>query len=220
MCIYPKSCWCRAVDTRSLDSAYYRSATTGSTTAPSSPSRSSRPGRCWGRSNTAGQSGSADGPMTLDELRESLRRILGVDVPLRAAERAGPACAAHGSTGRTRDRPTGTGQAGCCWSATPHTCTRRWAVRAEPRHAGCRQPRLEARRRGERLGADGLLDTYESERYPVGERVMMHSQAQLALVGAGTRSRTRCESFSPSWCSKPEVATHLAGLLAGLRRPL
>ena len=31
----------------------------------------------------------------------------------------------------------------------------------------------------------GLLDTYESERYPVGERVMMHSQAQIALMAPG-----------------------------------
>ena len=42
---------------------------------------------------------------------------------------------------------------------------------------------------------DGLLDTYESERYPVGERVMMHSQAQLALAAAGTRSRGAAFAF-------------------------
>jgi 2-polyprenyl-6-methoxyphenol hydroxylase-like FAD-dependent oxidoreductase len=34
--------------------------------------------------------GSADGPMTLDELRESLRRILGVDVPLEPPKGPGP----------------------------------------------------------------------------------------------------------------------------------
>jgi 2-polyprenyl-6-methoxyphenol hydroxylase-like FAD-dependent oxidoreductase len=32
---------------------------------------------------------------------------------------------------------------------------------------------------------DDLLDTYHSERYPVGERVMMHSMSQTALFGPG-----------------------------------
>ncbi len=58
----------------------------------------------------------------------------------------------------------------------------------------------------------GLLDTYESERYPVGERVMMHSQAQLALRRPAPKS-TRCESFSASW-RQAGVAT-TCGLLAG-----
>ena len=34
--------------------------------------------------------GSADGPMTLDELRESVRRIIGVDVPIEAPKGPGP----------------------------------------------------------------------------------------------------------------------------------
>ena len=38
--------------------------------------------------------GSAEGPMTLDELRDSLRRIVGFDVPLDAATRPRPPCAA------------------------------------------------------------------------------------------------------------------------------
>ena len=60
----------------------------------------------------------------------------------------------------------------------------------------------------------GLLDTYESERYPVGERVMMHSQAQLALAAPGPEVSALRELFG-ELAGKPEVATHLAGLLAG-----
>jgi FAD binding domain len=60
----------------------------------------------------------------------------------------------------------------------------------------------------------GLLDTYESERYPVGERVMMHSQAQLALAAPGPEVSALRELFG-ELASKPQVATHLAGLLAG-----
>ena len=68
-------------------------------------------------------------PMTLDELRDSLRRLLGVDVPVEAPRRPGRMrCAV--STGRTRDRPSITAPGGCCLSAMPRTCTRRWAVLA------------------------------------------------------------------------------------------
>jgi hypothetical protein len=59
-----------------------------------------------------------------------------------------------------------------------------------------------------------LLDTYESERYPVGQRVMMHSQAQIALAAPGPEVDALRELFA-ELARKPEVATHLAGLLAG-----
>jgi hypothetical protein len=60
----------------------------------------------------------------------------------------------------------------------------------------------------------GLLDTYESERYPVGERVMMHSQAQIALAAPGPEVAALRELFG-ELVRKPEVAGHLAELLAG-----
>ena len=46
---------------------------------------------------------------------------------------------------------------------------------------------------------DGLLDTYESERRPVGERVVMPTQAQSALIAPAARS-PGCASCSPN-CS-------------------
>ena len=61
---------------------------------------------------------------------------------------------------------------------------------------------------------DGLLDTYESERYPVGERVMMHSQAQLALAAPGPEVEALRSLFA-ELVGKPEVTKHMAGLLAG-----
>ena len=55
-----------------------------------------------------------------------------------------------------------------------------------------------------------LLDTYESERYPVGERVMMHSQAQLALAAPGPEVAALRDLFG-ELASKAESPTHLAG---------
>jgi hypothetical protein len=61
---------------------------------------------------------------------------------------------------------------------------------------------------------DGFLDTYESERFPVGERVMMQSQAQLALMAPGPEVSALRTLFG-ELAGKPVVATHMAGLLAG-----
>ena len=59
-----------------------------------------------------------------------------------------------------------------------------------------------------------LLDTYESERYPVGERVMMHSLAQIALSAPGPEVAALRELFG-ELARQPQVAGHLADLLAG-----
>jgi hypothetical protein len=59
-----------------------------------------------------------------------------------------------------------------------------------------------------------LLDTYQSERYPVGERVMMHSMAQTALFGPGPEIAALRELFN-ELLQLPSVAAHMAHLLAG-----
>ena len=59
-----------------------------------------------------------------------------------------------------------------------------------------------------------LLDTYQSERYPVGERVMMHSMSQTALFGPGPEIAALRELFN-ELLQQPSVAEHMAHLLAG-----
>ncbi|HKH51189.1 MAG TPA: FAD-dependent monooxygenase [Mycobacterium sp.] len=59
-----------------------------------------------------------------------------------------------------------------------------------------------------------LLDTYHSERYPVGERVMMHSMSQTALFGPGPEIAALREPFT-ELLQLPSVAEHMAHLLAG-----
>ncbi|MER5390064.1 FAD-dependent monooxygenase [Saccharopolyspora sp. NPDC002686] len=60
-------------------------------------------------------------PMTLGELRASVHRVLGADLPLQ------PADSGHlrRVIGGTPGSPSGTANAGCCWSATPPTSTPR-----------------------------------------------------------------------------------------------
>jgi hypothetical protein len=59
-----------------------------------------------------------------------------------------------------------------------------------------------------------LLDTYQSERYPVGQRVMMHSMSQTALFGPGPEIAALRKLFN-ELLQQPGVAEHMAHLLAG-----
>ena len=73
--------------------------------------------------------------MSLDELRQSLARVLGTELPVEEPRgRARTRCGV--STDRTPDRPNITGRAGSSWSAMRHMCTGDGWPRAEPRPAG------------------------------------------------------------------------------------
>ena len=94
-------------------------------------------------------------PMTLDELRDSARRVLGVDLPVEPPAGDGPHALRRiaGQNTRQADR----------YRAGNIFLRRRFRPRAlrdgrsrsEPGHAGRDEPRLEAGRRGQRLGARG-----------------------------------------------------------------
>jgi hypothetical protein len=60
----------------------------------------------------------------------------------------------------------------------------------------------------------GLLDTYGAERRPVGERVAMHSQAQLALLAPGAEVTALRELFTELMRDQHTVA-HIANMMAG-----
>jgi hypothetical protein len=60
----------------------------------------------------------------------------------------------------------------------------------------------------------GLLDTYESERHPVGERVMMHSLSQTALMAPGPEVAA-LRTLLGELFALPDAARHMAKLLAG-----
>jgi 2-polyprenyl-6-methoxyphenol hydroxylase-like FAD-dependent oxidoreductase len=61
---------------------------------------------------------------------------------------------------------------------------------------------------------DGLLDTYEAERRPAGERVTKHTQAQHLLVGPGAEVTAMRELFG-ELLREPAVLRRIADLIAG-----
>ena len=158
--------------------------------------------------------GSADGPLTLDELRESLRRIIGVNVPLEAPKKPGSHAMRRldGINSRQADRYR-VGRVLLLGDAAH--------VHSPMGGPGLNLGMQDAVNLGWKLAAvvkgrapEGLLDTYESERYPVGKRVMMHSQAQLALAAPGPEVEALRDLFA-ELVDKPGVTSHLAALLAG-----
>ncbi len=158
--------------------------------------------------------GSADGPMTLDELRDSLRRLVGFDVPIEAPRGPGPHALRRldGQNARQAERYRD-GRVLLLGDAAH--------VHSPMGGPGLNLGMQDAVNLGWKLAAvvngwapEGLIDTYESERYPVGQRVMMHSQAQTALVAPGPEVDALRTLFA-ELAGKTEVAEHLANLLAG-----
>lgn len=158
--------------------------------------------------------GIADGALTLDELRDSIRRIIGVDVPLQEPKGPGPhALRKYGATNTRQAEQYRVGRVLLVGDAAH--------VHSPMGGPGLNLGMQDAVNLGWKLATtvtgkapNGLLDTYESERYPVGERVMMHSQAQLALCAPGPEVEALRSLFG-ELVSQPEVTKHMAGLLAG-----
>ncbi|WP_422749250.1 FAD-dependent monooxygenase [Mycobacterium sp. WMMD1722] len=153
-------------------------------------------------------------PMSLDDLRASLRRILGVDVEV--AEPSGPGPHAlrriEGQNTRQADRYR-KGRVLLAGDAAH--------VHSAMGGPGLNLGLQDVVNLGWKLAAvvngwapQELLDTYESERHPVGQRVMMHSQAQIALMAPGPEIGALRGLFGELLTSA-EVGGRMARLLAG-----
>jgi 2-polyprenyl-6-methoxyphenol hydroxylase-like FAD-dependent oxidoreductase len=153
-------------------------------------------------------------PMSIDELRDSARRVLGVDLPVEPPAGDGPHALRRiaGQNTRQADRYRAENIFLLGDSAHVHS-----AMGGPGLNLGLQ----DAMNLGWKLAAavDGwapsdLLDTYQSERYPVGERVMMHSMSQTALFGPGPEIGALRKLFT-ELLELPSVAEHMAHLLAG-----
>ena len=120
-----------------------------------------------------------------------------------------------GSRARTPARRTAIAPETSSCSGIPRTCTRRWAGPASI--SGLQ----DAMNLGWKLAAavhgwapQGLLDSYHTERHPVGERVMMQSMSQTALMLPGPEIGALRELFK-ELLQLPDIAAHMAHLLAG-----
>ncbi|HEX4705089.1 MAG TPA: FAD-dependent monooxygenase [Pseudonocardiaceae bacterium] len=155
-----------------------------------------------------------DEPVTLAEVQASMRRVLGVDIPVTA--------------------PTGPGRYQLRRLASRNTrlAERYRAGRvllagdAAHVHSAIGGPGLnlglqDVVNLGWKLAADvrgwapaGLLDTYSSERRPLAERVVLHSQAQSALLAPGDQV-TALRTLFGELLDNPANVRHLAAMLAG-----
>jgi len=155
-----------------------------------------------------------DQEASLDNLRASLARVLGTDVPL------GPPLTAGPDTMRTRPG----------WHSRLAARYRegRVLLLGDAAHVhpplggpGLNLGLLDAVNLGWKLAAEvqghapkGLLDTYESERRPVADRVVMQLETQSALLVPGTQVTALRQLFG-ELLALPGTRQYLLGLLAG-----
>lgn len=155
-----------------------------------------------------------DASLTLEEVHDSIHRVMGADLPLRPPDGRGP---------HRLDRSIGV-----------HTRLAdryrdgRVLLVGDAAHVhfviggpGLNLGLQDAVNLGWKLAAvihgwapAGLLDSYDAERRPVGERVAMHSQAQLALLAPGTDVTALRELFTELLRDRHTVA-RIANMMAG-----
>ncbi|KOX20976.1 FAD-dependent oxidoreductase [Saccharothrix sp. NRRL B-16348] len=150
-------------------------------------------------------------PMSLDEMRASVSRVLGVDVPLAPPPGPGPHVLRRLNGGNTRvaeryrdGRVFLVGDAAHVFAAGG---------------TGLNLGLQDAINLGWKLaaainGTADVLDTYEAERRPVAERTITYSQAQAALLAPGDDVTGLRELFG-ELLTQPAVVQAVADLVAG-----
>ncbi|MFI9639296.1 FAD-dependent monooxygenase [Micromonospora sp. NPDC051925] len=155
-----------------------------------------------------------DGPLTLAEMRASVARVLGADIPLGPPAGAGPHLLRRLVGGNTR--------------LAERYRTGRVLLLGDAAHVhsaiggpGLNLGLQDAVNLGWKLAAqvhgwapEGMLDSYETERQPVARRVTMSTQAQSALISPGSEI-TALRVLLGELLARPENAAHVAALLAG-----
>jgi 2-polyprenyl-6-methoxyphenol hydroxylase-like FAD-dependent oxidoreductase len=161
-----------------------------------------------GASGASGASGPDEpqAPMTLDELRESVRRVLGADVPMsdpqwltrivgnsRQAERyrAGPVLLAG-------DAAHILGAGGSLNVGLLDAINLGWKLAAQVTG----------------WAPDGLLDSYHAERFLAGQRALLHTRAAKALSARGEYPEALRELFG-ELMQQPEALRHVGSIMEG-----
>ena len=155
-----------------------------------------------------------DEPVTIAEVRAAVARVLGVDVPMTAPEQPGRYVLRRLAGRNTR--------------LADHYRVGRVLVAGDAAHVhnavggpGLNLGLQDVANLGWKLAAavrgwapEGLLDTYESERRPLAERVVMQTQAQAALLSPGGEI-TALRTLFGELLDDPANAHRVAKLLAG-----
>ncbi|WP_406273626.1 FAD-dependent monooxygenase [Nocardia sp. NBC_00881] len=155
-----------------------------------------------------------DAPMTFDELRASLRRVLGVDLPIEPPQGPGPHALRriHGQNTRQADRYRDGNVLLVGDSAHVHSGMGGPGLNLGLQDVFNLGWKLAAQVHG--WAPDDLLDTYQSERHPVGERVILQSMSQTALMMPGPEV-TALRALFGELLRQPATAGHIAHLMAG-----
>jgi 2-polyprenyl-6-methoxyphenol hydroxylase-like FAD-dependent oxidoreductase len=147
-----------------------------------------------------------DAPMTLDELRESVRRVLGADLPMsdpqsltrivgnsRQADRyrAGPVMLAG-------DAAHLVGAGGSLNLGLLDAINLGWKLAAQV--AG--------------WASDGLLDSYHTERFLAGQRALLETRAQKAL-SAGDEVGEALRDLFGELMQQPDAVRHVGSIMEG-----
>ncbi len=155
-----------------------------------------------------------DEPMTLDELRAALRRVLGTDLSIEPPTGPGPHALRRITGQNTRQADRYREGPIILLGDAAHV------------HAGIGAPGLnlglqDAANLGWKLAghlagwaAPGLLDTYHTERHPVGERVAMSTLAQSGLMLPGPELAA-LRHLLGELLDAPTTVQHIADLMAG-----
>jgi hypothetical protein len=155
-----------------------------------------------------------DTPVSLPEIEASVKRVLGADVPLRPISPDAPLDLRrfYGINSRIASRYK-LGRVILVGDAAH--------VHSPLGGPGLNLGLQDAVNLGWKLAAviaggaePALLDTYEVERRPAAERVIMHSRAQLALIRPGTEVTALRELFS-ELLANPETVHRLSDLVSG-----
>ncbi|MGW2250569.1 FAD-dependent monooxygenase [Kitasatospora sp. NPDC001660] len=153
-------------------------------------------------------------PMTFEELRASVRRVTGADVALAPARTPGGHVlrrqAGHNTRLAERYRQGRVLLVGD--AAHVHAATGGPGLNLGLQDAVNLGWKLAAELHG--WAPPGLLDSYERERRPIGERVFMHSQAQMALMSPGP-AVTALRALFGELLSYEDNLARIAALMAG-----
>ncbi|MFI6345123.1 FAD-dependent monooxygenase [Streptomyces sp. NPDC050560] len=155
-----------------------------------------------------------EGEFSLEGLRESVRRIIGADVPLAAPTGRGPHLRRRLFGGNTRVAARYREGRVLLLGDAAHVHS---AIGGPGLNLGLQ----DAVNLGWKLAAAldghaprGLLDTYESERAPAARRVTMHTQAQSLLIRPGGEVTALRELFG-ELLDEPAVRGRVADLMSG-----
>ncbi|HEX4215081.1 MAG TPA: FAD-dependent monooxygenase [Candidatus Dormibacteraeota bacterium] len=154
-----------------------------------------------------------DAPLTMEEMAQSLRRVLGVDLPL-APPPPGPALYRRLIGRNTRLAETyRRGRVFLAGDAAhTHSASGGPGLNLGLQDAANLAWKLAAAIRGS--APPGLLDTYDSERHPLGERVFVQTQAQTTLMSPGPGITALRQLFT-EFLERKENAQAIADLMAG-----